>query len=170
VQTRLPQNAHERQTRLPARAPAAFLGDAARGDWRSPAGTRLPCASRLQTPLQLYPARRQEEEDRDRRDGGENRPRMRRRRDPRDFLTLCLPAVDFDASSPDIARGDAAMPSSPPSDAAVAASLLDDGRREGGWSEGERTVGAVHVEERKEKASDSPRMRLMRSPTAKCRW
>jgi hypothetical protein len=67
-------------------------------------------------------------------------------------------------------EGDSAMPSSTPSGAAIAASLLDDGQREGGWSEGERTVGVVHVEERREKASDSPRMRLMRSPTAKCRW
>ncbi|RLN18930.1 putative TPR repeat-containing protein [Panicum miliaceum] len=44
----------------------------------------------------------------------------------RDFLALSLPAVDSDASSPEIAPGDAAAPSSPPSGAAVAASLLDD--------------------------------------------
>ncbi|CAL4938650.1 unnamed protein product [Urochloa decumbens] len=46
----------------------------------------------------------------------------------RDFLALSLPAVDSEASSPEIAPGDAAgSPSSPPpSGAAVAASLLDD--------------------------------------------
>ncbi|KAF7041997.1 hypothetical protein CFC21_051702 [Triticum aestivum] len=44
----------------------------------------------------------------------------------RDFLALSLPAVDSDASSPEIGPGDAAASSSPTSGAAVAASLLDD--------------------------------------------
>ncbi|GJN30971.1 hypothetical protein PR202_gb19322 [Eleusine coracana subsp. coracana] len=43
----------------------------------------------------------------------------------RDFLALSLPAVDSDASSPEIAPGDAAA-SPPPAGGAAAASLLDD--------------------------------------------